>query len=137
MIEAFGVFMRWLHLSSVVALIGGMAYASAVLAPAAGKLDEEAQAALAQRVAARFRQVVLAAMAGLLLSGVYNILINAGHSMRYKIVLAIKLLLVAHIFAAALAASRPHHPRRVRVLAGGAISGFLVIAISTYLLHTF
>jgi uncharacterized membrane protein len=137
MIEAFGVFMRWLHLSSVAALIGGMAFASAVLAPAAGKLDAEAQAAVAERAAAGFRRIVLAAMAGLLLSGVYNILINSGHSMRYKIVLGIKLLLVAHIFAAALAASRPHHPRRARVLAGGAISGFVVIAISTYLRHTF
>jgi len=137
MIEALGVFMRWLHLSSVAALIGGMGFASAVLAPAAGKLDTEAQAALGERAAAGFRRIVLAAMAALLLSGVYNILTNAGHSMRYKIVLAIKLLLVAHIFAAALAASRPHHPRRARMLAGGAISGLVVIAISTYLRHIF
>jgi putative copper export protein len=137
MIEALGVFMRWLHLSSVAALIGGMSYASAVWAPAAGKLDAAAKAALAERAAARFRRIVLAATGGLLLSGVYNILTNAGHSTRYKIVLGIKLLLVAHIFAAALAASRPHYPRRARVLAGGAISGFVVIAISTYLRQIF
>ncbi|MGP8243612.1 MAG: hypothetical protein ACLQVN_03730 [Bryobacteraceae bacterium] len=137
MIEALGVFMRWLHLSSVAALIGGMSYASAVLAPAAGKLDAEAKAALAERAAAGFRRIALAAMAGLLLSGVYNILSNSGHSTRYKIVLGIKLVLVAHIFAAALAGCRPHHPRRARVLAGGAVSGFVAIAIAAYLRHIF
>ncbi|MGA2144840.1 MAG: hypothetical protein ABSH49_07750 [Bryobacteraceae bacterium] len=137
MIEAFSVFMRWLHLASFAALIGGMSYASAVLAPAAARLDVEAGTALAERVAARFRWIVLVAVAGLLLSGVYNILANAGHSTRYKVVLAIKLLLVAHIFAAALAACRPHHPRRARLLAGGAISGFVVIAISAYLHRIF
>jgi len=52
-------------------------------------------------------------------------------------VLGIKLLLVAHIFAAALTACRPHHPRRAGLLAGGAVLGFVVVAISTYLRHTF
>ncbi|MGA2117697.1 MAG: hypothetical protein ABSH56_23425 [Bryobacteraceae bacterium] len=137
MIEALGVFMGWLHLSSIAALIGGMVYASAVLTPAAGVLDAEARAALGERAAARFRRIALAAMAGLAISGVYNFLGNVGHSTHYKIVLGIKLLLVAHIFAAALTGSRPHHPRRARVLAGGAASGLVVIAISTYLRHIF
>jgi hypothetical protein len=80
---------------------------------------------------------VLTAIAGLLLSGAYNILSNTGHSLRYKVVFAIKLLLVAHIFAAALTAGRPHHPRRARLLGGAAISGFVVIAISAYLHRIF
>jgi uncharacterized membrane protein len=137
MIEAFGVFMRWLHLASVAALIGGALYASAVSAPAAAGLNADSAAALAERAAAGFRRIVLAAMAALVISGVYNILTNAGHSPRYKIVLGIKLLLVAHIFSAALAACRPHHPRRARLLTGAAVSGFVVIAISTYLRHIF
>jgi uncharacterized membrane protein len=137
MIEAFSVFVWWLHVSSVAALIGGMLYASAVLAPAAGALDAEAGAALAERAAAGFRRIALAAMAGLVLSGVCNLFSNAGHSTHYKIVLGIKFLLVAHIFAAALAGCRAHHPRRARVLAGGVVSGFVVIAISTYLRHIF
>ena len=137
MMEALSVFVWWLHLSSMAALIGGMLYASAVLAPAAGNLDAETKAALAERAAAGFRRIVLAAIAGLLLSGAYNILSNVGHSTHYKIVFGIKLVLVAHLFAAALAACRPHHPRRARVLAGGAVSGFLVIAISAYLRHIF
>ncbi|MGA1995464.1 MAG: hypothetical protein ABSH45_06750 [Bryobacteraceae bacterium] len=137
MIEALGVFMWWLHISSAAALIGGMLYASAVLAPAAGGLGAEARTALAERAAAGFRRIALAAMAGLVLSGLYNILSNTGHSTRYKILLGIKLLLVAHIFSAALTACRPHHPRRTRLLAGGAVSGFVVIAISSYLRHIF
>jgi hypothetical protein len=51
--------------------------------------------------------------------------------------LGIKLLLVMHVFAVAILISRPHNPRRARMMAGAAISGLAIIAISAYLRHIF
>jgi hypothetical protein len=44
---------------------------------------------------------------------------------------------VAHIFAVAVLISRPSHPRRRRLMAGGAISSLVVIGIAVYLHRIF
>ena len=56
---------------------------------------------MTRRAAAAFRPLVLAAIAGLLVSGIYNILSNPGHTVKYHMLLGIKLLLVMHVFAVA------------------------------------
>jgi uncharacterized protein involved in exopolysaccharide biosynthesis len=49
----------------------------------------------------------------------------------------VKLLLAAHVFAAAVLMTQPNHPRRVRLMAGGAISSLIVIGIAVYLHRIF
>jgi Na+-transporting NADH:ubiquinone oxidoreductase subunit NqrD len=92
---------------------------------------------LGERTAAAFRPLVMLSIAFLAISGIYNLLGNPGHTLRYHIVLGVKLLLVAHIFAVAVLITRPHHPRRVRLMAGGAISSLIVIGIAAYLHRIF
>ena len=133
MAEALSVFMRWLHLSSVAVLIGGMVYGRVVMTASARELAPEARTPLEERAAARFRPIVVAAMVCLMLSGVYNVASNTGHTTRYYVLLGVKLLLVAHIFAAAILSTQPRNPRRARQMAGAAISGIAVISISAYL----
>ncbi len=136
MAEELSVLMRWLHIVSVACLSGGMIYGW-IVAGAAAALTPEARAELGERTAAAFRPVVMLSMVFLVISGIYNLLSNPGHTLRYHVVLTVKLLLVAHIFTVAIVITQPHHPRRVRLMAGGAISSLIVIGIAAYLHRIF
>ena len=152
MIDALAIVMRWLHLASVATLIGGLLYAPRVYNAAArvdtpealAKFGDEAVRLFRRGVlqvadiaAMRYRMVVYAAIVCLVASGTYNLLTTPGHSVRYKILLAIKLLLVAHVFAVAILAVQPKNDRRARMMAGGGISGLVIILISAYLRRIF
>ena len=125
--------MRWLHVSSMAALIGGAFYAWFVAGRATERLNPESRDALWEDMAAYYRPVVYTAVAALLVSGLFNILAHGGHSLRYHILLGIKLLLVLHVFAVMLLSVQRQAKRRVRMMAGAAISGLAIIAISGYL----
>jgi putative copper export protein len=129
--------MRWVHISSMAMLIGGILYARLVLTRAGDVLAPEARESLADRAAALFRPMVWTAIAGLVLSGLYNYLTAPGHTPRYHMALGIKLLLAAHVFTTAVLLSRPRNPRRARMLTGAAISGLVIILISAYLRRIF
>jgi putative copper export protein len=135
--DVLGVIMRWLHYSSVTTLIGGILYGRLVMLPASAVLAQDAREALADRASVAFRPFVLAAICGLVFSGVFNILTHPGHRPIYQVLLGIKLLLALHVFAVALLIARPGHPRRTRMMTGAAISGLAIIAIAAYLQHIF
>ena len=137
MYEALGLFMRWLHIASVATLVGGMLYGWLVLVPAAGVLAAEARKALVDRTAALYRPLVFGAIAALLVSGGYNIATNPGHHLRYYILLALKLLLVAHVFEVGIVLETKNPEHRGRLFAGAAISGLFIILISAYLRRAF
>jgi uncharacterized membrane protein len=137
MAEALNVIMRWLHISSVVALIGGVLYGRLVFFPGLQKLSPEARSPLDETAAAGFRPVVYLAVGCLTLSGLYNIFSNPGHSPLYHVLLGIKLLLVMHVFAIALLLVQPNNQRRARMMGLTAISGLIIIAISAYLRRIF
>lgn len=131
------VVMRWLHISSVATLIGGMIFGRLVMVEAAAGLGADSREGLMNKAALLYRPLVFTAMAALLISGTYNILAVRGHTPFYHVLLGIKLLLVMHVFAVAILITRPHNPRRARMMSGAAISGLVIIAISAYLRHTF
>jgi uncharacterized membrane protein len=135
--ELLNVLMRWLHIASVAVLVGGLTYGGFVLAPIAPALASETGEELGRRAAARFRPLVLSSICALVVSGLYNIFANPGHSLRYHILLGIKLLLVAHVFAVAMVVVTKDTPRRGRLMVSTAISGFLIVAISAYLRRIF
>jgi uncharacterized membrane protein len=137
MTDVLFVLMRWLHISSVATLIGGMIFGRMVMSQAADGLSPDSRESLMDRAAAFYRPLVFTAMGGLLISGTYNILTNLGHTPLYHMLLGIKFLLVLHVFAVAILITRPHNPRRARMMAGAAISGLAIIAISAYLRHIF
>jgi putative copper export protein len=137
MVDVLGVLMRWLHLVGVAILVGGMLQEALALRATAGALASDAVETLAEVTAARFRPRVFFAIAAILMSGIYNILSAPGHSTRYLILLAVKLLLVLHVFAVAILAVRPKAARRARMMAGGGISGLIIILISAYLRRIF
>jgi uncharacterized membrane protein len=137
MADVLFVVMRWLHIASVATLIGGMIFGRVVMAQAAEGLSPDSRESFMDKAAMLYRPLVFTAMAALLISGTYNILSNLGHTPLYHMLLGIKLLLVMHVFAVALLIARPHNPRRPRMMAGAAISGLAIIAISAFLRHIF
>jgi uncharacterized membrane protein len=135
--DILAVIMRWLHISSVATLIGGAIFVRFVAGHATERLDSDARTSLWEDMAAHFKPVVYAAVAALVVSGVYNVIVHPGHSVTYDILLGIKLLLVLHVFAVMLLAVQRNATRRVRMMAGAAISGLVIIAISAYLRLSF
>ena len=131
------VLMRWLHISSAVVLVGGLLYARAVLTPAGSGLGAEQWHELAGRAAERFRFWVYLVIPASLISGLYAAFAFPGHSTRYRVLLGLKVLLAAHIFATALLVTANKSKRPARAMAGAAVSGFVVIAIAAYLRRIF
>jgi len=123
----------WLHIAAAAVLIGGALYARLAIQAAGVTLAPDEAGKVSDTTSERFRAWVVAAIAVLLISGVYNYLQTGSHSTRYHILLGIKLLLAAHVFASVLLALRPKNPRRARQLAGAGISGVAVILIASYL----
>lgn len=106
------VSMRWLHLVSIVVLLGGVFYARF----AVGDL------------AKGFKPMAYAAIGGILISGTYNFLSKQTFPPHYHMWFGIKILLVLHIFAATIL-----YRGKTRALTGICISGAIVIAISGWL----
>jgi uncharacterized membrane protein len=131
--EILTAVMRWVHLSSVVTLIGGIVYARFVMIPAAASLSPDARTALDERAAARFRPAVYVAMAGLVLSGIFNYMSKPGHSVLYHALFGVKMLLALHVFSVAILVAAPNNPRRGRQMFGAAISGLAILLIAAYL----
>jgi putative copper export protein len=125
--------MRWMHFLSIAALIGGIIYYRAVLTPISGAFSPEVRSALEKQASARFRPIVFAAIGSLLVSGMFNLYSKPGSSSLYHALLGVKFLLVLHIFAVAFLIVKPDNPKRARMMTGAAISGVIVILISTYL----
>ena len=135
--DAIYVVMRWLHISSVATLVGGMIFGRLVMVEAAEGLSPDSREGLLDRAATLYRPLVFAAMTGLLISGSYQVLTIPGHRAIYHMLLGVKLLLAMHVFAVAILIVRPHNKRRGRMMAGAAFSGLAIIAISAYLRHIF
>jgi hypothetical protein len=134
--EVVGIFMRWAHIASVALLIGGIAYARAVAVPV---LTGNDRFTIFERLAARYRPVVYAAIAGIVVSGLYGVFTRTGHTRYYHMWFGIKMLLALHVFAAAILSVRPtagteiDEAKRGRRMTGVVVSGLLVILIAAYL----
>lgn len=134
---ALGVLLRWAHIVSAAVLVGGLLFARVAVYPLFAKSLPEERAEFWESLAPRFRPLLYAAIAGLVISGLYNLLTHPGHTPQYHMWFGIKMLLSAHVFAAALLATAPDDRRRARRLSGAAISGLLVILLAAYLRRIF
>jgi uncharacterized membrane protein len=123
----------WLHLASVVFLIGGALYGRLALRTAATVMAKESADKFGDAAAARYRGQVILTILVLVATGIYNYIHTGSHSVLYHILLGVKLLLVLDIFAVTLAATRPNNPRRVRQLTHAGLAGLLAILIAVYM----
>lgn len=133
MLEALSVILRWLHITSAATLVGGFFYARMAAVPAGEVVSPESRERFAERAAAAFRPFSYAAIAGLLLSGLYTIFTTPGHTPRYHMLLGIKILLALHVFTAVQLIGKPGRAGRPRLMRGAFVSGLAIILISAYL----
>jgi hypothetical protein len=120
-----GVLFRWIHISSVVILLGGVIHARLALVPA--KVPDQ--------MAARYRPWILGAMIALVISGLYNLFTKPALPLMYLAGFGLKMLLVLHIFAVAILLTRTgiDESKRSRWMTGIVCSGLAVIMISAWL----
>jgi hypothetical protein len=111
---ALHIAMRWLHIASIVILLGGVFYARFTT----GVLE------------ARFKPVAYAAIGGILGSGLYNFLSKSSFPPHYQMWFGIKMLLVLHVFAVLLIYQPETHRSKPRMLTGIVISGAVIVALS-------
>ena len=109
--------MRWLHIASVVILLGGVFYARFVEGV----------------MSARFKPWGYAAIGGILVSGTYNFLSKSTFPPHYHAWFGIKVLLALHVFAIVVMYNPERHKMKPRLLTGVAISGAMILACSAYL----
>ena len=131
------ILMRWLHIFSMMALIGGFYYWRFVLVPALESIAPAVRDQISAAAASRFKPIVMTSVAGLVISGTYNLLTNPGHTPRYHMMFGIKILLALHVFAVAFLITKPVNPRRSRMLTGAILSGLIILVISAYLRRIF
>ena len=129
------VLMRWIHIGSVITLLGGFLYSRFVLAPALAALPRVETRLLGEETAARFRPFIVAVVCTLLGSGLYNYVTKSPVPPGYHMWMGIKLLLALHVFAAALlwARSGVDQAKRNRQATGIIISGVVIVMISGWL----
>jgi uncharacterized membrane protein len=95
--------MRWLHLFSAITAIGTTIFLRLALLPATEKSSDEAKATLLRNLAKPLRLLIHGAIAGLLLSGLYNISTQWRTAVfPYPVIFAIKAVLAFLIFAIAI-----------------------------------
>jgi hypothetical protein len=109
---ALAIGMRWVHIASVIVLLGGMFYARVVVGD----------------LALGFKPVAYWAIGGILASGIYNFLSKNSIPPNYQVWLGIKVLLALHVFAVTIL-----YRGKKRSLTGVVISGGLILVISEYL----
>jgi len=132
-----GVCLRWIHIASVVTLIGGFIYARFVLAPALASLPSGERESAGSKAVSAFRPLMLTALILALGSGMFNYATKANYPPTYHMWMGIKLLFVLHITASAIlyAVRESNQAKRDRTALSIAISGLVVVAIAAYLRH--
>jgi uncharacterized membrane protein len=127
------IFMRFLHIVSAITLVGGALTWRYAAIPAMAPLAEDTRSKLGDAIAAAWRPFVLSAIAGVLISGIFNFLRKTGLTPAYHAVFGIKILLALHVFAVFFIATRADNPKRSRQLTGVAISGVIIVILSAVL----
>jgi len=104
--------MRWLHIFSVITLVGATVFLRLTLLPSLAAVTDEARKAVIQSLSRRLRALIRAAIAGAMLSGVYNtILLSKTAVPPYGFVYALKMALSGAVFLVAtiFTSSKPRY----------------------------
>jgi xanthine/uracil permease len=121
--DILAILARWIHIASIVVLLGGSVFAW--MAAAEGRnLPWE-----------KWKRVVRAAVILAAVSGIRNLLVKGAVPPGYHAIFGIKFLLALHVLAVGLIAAKPDMDgaRRKRLLGGVVASGMVTVLLSAYL----
>lgn len=74
--DILGIVFRWAHILAAITAVGGVVFMRLALLPATAVLSEEQRRALQAEVRSRWVMPLMIALAFLLVSGLYNIIMN-------------------------------------------------------------
>src|ERR1039458_5101551 len=103
-LDVLNVAMRWLHISSMAVLVGGLLFLWIGF--------HEGDGPASDRAAGAYRPLFFFASALVVISGLYNFLHKTGLTATYHAVFGIKMLLVLHVLTAGFLATRASSPKR-------------------------
>ena len=132
------IVMRFLHILSAVALIGGALAWRLGMLPALEPLSPEARGKVGNAMAAAWRPFMFTAMGALLVSGIYHYMEIKNPPAAWHAVIGVKFLLVLHVFAVGFLVtgqngSDQNKDKRARQLTGIMISGVIIVALAAVL----
>jgi uncharacterized membrane protein len=130
---ALNIFMRFLHILSAVTLAGGALAWRFSAIPATAPLADDTRRKVGDALARTWRPFVLASIAGILISGIYNFLRKTNLPPAYHAVFGIKVLLALHVIAVLFLATQPGNEKRARQLTGVAFSAIAIVILSAVL----
>jgi uncharacterized membrane protein len=130
-----GILMRWIHIVSMAAALGGAIYVRLILKPAGGVLKPEDREALSEAAAARFRPWAILIALALPASGLYTFFTKPTFPAGYHMWFGIKVLLALHVLAVLVLNTLPGRgaAKRMRAAAGAIVSALAIVAISGFL----
>ena len=101
--EALNLFSRWLHIFSVVTVVGAIVFLRLVLVPSMESLPAETRNQLLKNLAGRLRILINTGITGIMISGLYNTHLLWKTSVApYAAVYVAKVALALLIFAATI-----------------------------------
>jgi len=128
--DYLSLFMLALHIICAVVLVGGaIAWRFASL-PGVQSLDPVARTRVENAAAMAWRPWVFAAIAGVLIYGIYKFIHRPVKTPTFHMLFGIKMLLALHVFAVWGIAAKPDNAKRSRQLTGVVVSGVLILIIS-------
>ena len=127
------IVMRFLHIISAIALLGGAIAWRFAVVPSTAALAPDMRSKLGNAMAAAWRPVFFSAAAGLLLSGIYNYMNKGNVPPLWHALIGVKFLLVLHVFAVGFIVTGPNNEKRSRQLTGIVISGVVIVILGAVL----
>jgi uncharacterized membrane protein len=101
--QTLDLFMRWLHIFSVITAVGSAIFMLFVLLPSLASFRDEERVSIAKNVAGRARIWIHIAITGILISGLYNLhKVWSKTVFPYGFIFILKLVLAMIVFTVAI-----------------------------------
>ena len=138
--QTLELFMRWLHIFSVITAVGSAIFMRFVLLPSLASLRDEDKAIVLKNVMGRARILIHTAIMGILISGLYNLhkvwpktVFPYGFIFMLKLVLAMIVFMVAILLTSSSPQRAAFQANRKTWLALNIGLAVIIVALSAFL----
>ena len=132
--------MRWLHLASVITVVGTVVFLRLIIKPAIGNFSEEKRLSVLNSLQYRLKILLHSAIAGILISGLYNTHLiwktteSTYHNMLlFKILLALIVIILAIYSVSGSSTKNQYFSKKTQGLTMSLIIAVIIIALSAFL----
>ena len=138
--QTLDLFMRWLHLFSVITAVGSAIFMRFILLPSLASLRDEDKATISRNVTGRTRIWIHTAIMGILISGLYNLhkvwsktVFPYGFIFMLKLVLAMIVFMVAILLTSSSPQRAAFQSNRKTWLTLNVGLAVIIVALSAFL----